>query len=181
MHDIDPVLIKLRALVSQKLPAGGLKKGECIDYSKLNTERHQRGFDGEHIASDTLHKMGYKVVESTRHKDAIDIVTSNTCWEVKAISKEAKHHQMSVKPEQKARKLAFAKKEKKKVKSMMVILNDTAEIYVKDGIGKWRKGGMQKVRTISNWRTEVGHGRTERFTQTKEKVKRKPAKPKKKE
>jgi len=122
------------------------------------------GFDGEHIGETILRALGRKGVKLTTHKAKFDILTAREAWEVKTVGRDALH-QMSVKAEQKLAKLKWAKARKLKPKSMMVIVNDVAEVYIKDGIGKFRAGGMKKVKTYKNWRKDVGHGRIERLVE----------------
>ena len=156
MGDVIDILEDLIEKINKKAPSS-----TCLASSLRQIEKHQMGFNGEHIGQSTLKKMKYKGVKTTRHKDPFDIITGNTAWEVKTLSHEAKHIQMSVKPAQKASKLAWAEANNKRVKSMLVIVNDgKAEIFVKDGLGKFRPGGMKKVRTITDWRNEVGYGRS---------------------
>lgn len=139
------------------------KHKKCLTKAENQFERHQAGFDGEHIGHNTLRRMGYKDSATTNHRASMDIVTGKTAWEVKTFHYGAKHIQMGISAEQKAVKLAWCKANKKKAKSMLVLINDKSEVFIKDGLGKFRPGNMRKVRTIKNWREEVGHGRRERF------------------
>jgi hypothetical protein len=111
-----------------------------------------------------LAKKGYKNPVTTKHKDKFDIITDREAWEVKTVGADAVDHKMSVKAKQKASKIAWAKENKKKPMSMLIIVNDYTEVYTKAGLGKFRPGGMKKVATYKNWREEIGHGRTTRLT-----------------
>jgi len=139
----------------------------CLRKAKNQLEKHQMGFDGEHIGEVVLRRLGYKGVKLTSHKSKFDILTSREAWEIKTVGRDAVDKKMSVKAKQKLEKLAWAKKNGKRPKSMMVIVNDSAEVYIRDGLGKFRAGGMKKVRTFKDWRKEVGHGRTERLVEGK--------------
>lgn len=141
----------------------------CLKKAKNQLEKHQMGFDGEHIGETTLKKLKYKNPTLTSHKHKFDILTDREAWEVKTVGLDAEH-KMSVKKGQKIKKLAWAKKHKKKVKSMMVIVNDMANVYVKNGLGEFRPGGMKKVATYKNWRKQVGHGRMERLVEGKPEI-----------
>lgn len=140
----------------------------CLRKAKNQLEKHQMGFDGEHIGEVALRRLGYKGVRLTSHKSKFDILTSREAWEIKTVGRDALDKKMSVKAKQKVEKLAWAKKNRKRPKSMMVVVNDSAEVYVRDGLGKFRPGGMKKVRTFKDWRKEVGHGRTERLVEGKQ-------------
>lgn len=137
----------------------------CLRKAKNQLEKHQMGFDGEHIGEVVLRRLGYKGVKLTSHKSKFDILTSREAWEIKTVGRDAVDKKMSVKARQKLEKLAWAKKNKRRPKSMMVVVNDSAEVYIRDGLGKFRPGGMKKVRTFKDWRKEVGHGRTERLVE----------------
>ena len=139
----------------------------CLRKAKNQLEKHQMGFDGEHIGEVVLKRLGYKNVMLTSHKSKFDILTAREAWEIKTVGRDALDKKMSIKAKQKVEKLAWAKKNKKSPKSMMVIVNDSAEVYVRDGLGKFRSGGMKKVATYKDWRKEVGHGRTERLVEGK--------------
>ena len=135
----------------------------CLRKAKNQLEKHQMGFDGEHIGQDTLEKkLKRKNPTITVHKHKFDILTDREAWEVKTVGLDAEH-KMSVKAEQKIKKLAWAKKHKKKPKSMMIIVNNAAEVYIRDGLGEFRAGGMKRVARYKDWRKEVGHGRMERL------------------
>ncbi len=137
----------------------------CLRKAKNQLEKHQMGFDGEHIGEVVLRRLGYKGVKLTSHKSKFDILTAREAWEIKTVGRDALDKKMSIKAKQKVEKLAWAKKNRKSPKSMMVIVNDSAEVYVRDGLGKFRSGGMKKVATYKDWRKEVGHGRTTRAVQ----------------
>lgn len=143
-----------------------VKNKACLRKAHNQLEKHQMGFDGEHIGEGVLTALGRKGVKLTRHKHHFDILTAREAWEVKTVGRDALH-QMSVKAKQKLEKLAWAKAHKLRPKSMMVIINDMAEVYVKDGIGKFRAGGMKKVKVYKHWRKDVGHGRVERLVEGK--------------
>ncbi len=132
----------------------------CLRKAKNQLEKHQMGFDGEHIGEVVLKRLGYKNIVLTSHKSKFDILTAREAWEIKTVGRDALDKKMSIKAKQKVEKLAWAKKNKKSPKSMMVIVNDSAEVYVRDGLGKFRPGGMKKVVTYKDWRKEVGHGRS---------------------
>ena len=125
--------------VATKYPTPQNKKGRaCVRKAMDQFERHQMGFDGESIGEKVLRDtLKYKGVELTRHKAKFDIVTKSTAWEVKTVGRDSKYKQMNVKPKQKKEKLKWAKEHKKKPKSMLIIVNDTAEVFIKDGIGKF--------------------------------------------
>lgn len=146
----------------------------CLRKAKNQLEKHQMGFDGEHIAETVLRKLGYKGVTLTRHKHHFDVLTAREAWEVKTVGKGSKFHQMSVKARQKLGKLAWAKRNRKSAKSMLIVVNDTAEVFVKGGLGKFRTGGMKKVAIYKDWRRDVGHGRIERLMEGKPTLKWKP-------
>lgn len=138
----------------------------CLRKAKSNLEKHQMGFDGEHIGQTVIAQiLKRKGVKLTRHKHKFDVLTAKEAWEVKTVGKGSKYHQMSVKADQKLKKLAWAKKNKKKAKSMLVLVNDVAEVYVKNGLGKFTAGGMKRVKTYKNWRKDVGHGRVTRVVE----------------
>ncbi len=139
----------------------------CLRKAKNQLEKHQMGFDGEHIGEVVLRRLGYKNVVLTSHKSKFDILTAREAWEIKTVGRDALDKKMSIKAKQKVEKLAWAKKNRKSPKSMMVIVNDSAEVYVRDGLGKFRSGRMKKVATYKDWRKEVGHGRTERLVEGK--------------
>ena len=141
-----------------------MPKKACLRKAQNQLEKHQMGFDGEHIGESTLKKLGYKDITLTRHKHNFDLLTSRDAWEVKTVGVDA-IHQMSVTAKQKIKKLAWAKKNGKRAKSMLIVVDGEANIYVKSGIGKFRPKGMKKVATYKNWRKQVGHGRTERLVE----------------
>lgn len=144
----------------------------CLRHAKNNLERHQLGFDGEHIGSQVLKGMGYKGIRTTRHKSAVDIITSKTVWEVKAVSNGAKDWKMTVKTHQQAKKIALAKKLGKDLKSMLIVMNDMAEVYIRNGVGGFRHTTMKKVKAVKDWRKTYGHGASHRLIE-KETVARK--------
>jgi len=136
----------------------------CLRKAENQLEKHQMGFDGEHIGEVTLRNvLNRKGVKLTSHKHEFDILTSREAWEVKTVGIDSKYHQMSVKAKQKLEKTAWAKKAKKKPQSMLIVVNKSAEVYVRSGLGKFRTGGMKKIKTYKDWRKELGHGRTERW------------------
>lgn len=145
-----------------KYPLPGSKGRACLGKARNNLERHQMGFDGEHIGERTLKRLGYKGVKLTTHKAPFDLVTKSTAWEVKTVSAGSKVLQMNIKRNQKAKKLGWATTNNKKPKSMLVVVNDSASVYIKDGLGKFRPGGMKRVASSRDWRKEFGHGRTDR-------------------
>ena len=151
-----------------RYPLPGSKGRACLGKARNNFERHQMGFDGEAIGEKVLRKLGYKGVKLTTHKAPFDLITKSTAWEVKTVSVLSKQLQMNVKRNQKAKKLGWAAANNKKPKSMLVVVNDSANVYVKDGIGKFRPGGMKRVTSSKDWRTEFGHGRTDRKVVPKE-------------
>lgn len=125
------------------------------------------GFDGEHIAEMWLKKKGYKNVKLTRHKHDFDVLSDKHAWEVKGIGIDSSSHKMSITKEQKIDKLKWAKKNKKKPMSVMVIMNDGVTIHIREGLGRFMEGGMPKVGASKNWRKVYGHGRTHRLVETK--------------
>lgn len=140
----------------------------CLDYSLRNLENHQVGFDGEHIAHNTLNKMGYKNPQVTRHRDPMDIITSKTAWEVKTLRYGGKAPaRMFIKPNQKKAKLAWCKANGKNPKSMLIMINEVCEVFIRDGLGSFSPGSMKRVRFVKNWKEQIGHGRTERFYKPK--------------
>ncbi len=141
----------------------------CLRKAQNQLEKHQMGFDGEHIAEATLKKMGYKDITLTRHKHNFDLLTSRDAFEVKTVGIDA-IHQMSVKAAQKLKKLTWAKKNGKRAKSMLIVVDGEASVYMKSGVGKFRPKGMKKVGTYKNWQKSVGRGRTERLVEGKAKI-----------
>ena len=142
----------------------------CLRRANDNLERHQLGFDGEHVASKVLKEMGYKNIRTTSHKAVIDITTSRTVWEIKAVGNGAKDWKMTVKTHQRLKKMALAKKTKKDLKSMLLVMNDKAEVYIRNGVGGFRHTTMKKVKDIKDWRKTYGHGASHRLLE-KSKVK----------
>jgi len=138
----------------------------CMLHQKNQFQKHQMGFDGEHVAMNALNKLGYKGIQTTSHKHTFDLLSGRTAFEVKALDPRAIHHQMGVSATQKAKKLAWAVANKKKAKSVMVLMNDFAEVYIKGGVGKFRKGSMTKIARYDDWRLEVGAGRTDRLVES---------------
>ncbi len=124
------------------------------------------GFDGEHIGQTVLTQvLKRKGVKLTRHKHHFDILTAREAWEVKTVGVDSMYHQMSVKASQKVAKRAWARAHNLKPRSMLIVINDGAKVYVKNGLGKFRSGGMKRVKTYKNWRKELGHGRIERLVE----------------
>jgi len=117
------------------------------------------GRNGEHIAAEVLRKLGYKAVEITIHKHPFDVLTSRTAWEVKTHGYDSAKQQMDVNTTQMKRKLAFAKKNRLKVKSVFININDKAEVFIRDGLGNFRRGAMKRVAVFDNWRNFPGYGR----------------------
>jgi len=141
-------------------------KTACIDWSRRNLEAHQTGFDGEHIAMNVLEKLGHEGIETTLHKDAMDLVTDTHVLEVKTFTDATKKDlwQISVDAEQKAKKLAFAAKHGKKPACVAVVKDGEAIIYMRDGVGKFRvPGRMKEIGRIADWKKTIGTGRKERF------------------
>lgn len=152
-------------------------RAKCLLRSKQDLERKQQGFDGEHIARDTLKKMGFKDVTITNYRDPMDVLTKRTAWEIKTYNYGSKKRQMGIDAEQKKTKLDWCKTHKRKPKSMMILVNDKCEVFARDGLGKFRIGTMKRIRISDDWRSEIGHGRTERKYR-KRKPKSKPMKEK---
>lgn len=141
-------------------------KFKNLSRSAQQKEWHQTGFNGQKIAKYVIEKkLGFKGVTYMKHKDPVDVSTSNTGWEVKTFDiRFADHIQMGVSATQKVRKEQWSKKNKKKLKSMLVLVNSVAEIYMKDGVGKFRPGGMKKVASIKDWRKTLGVSTRKRYT-----------------
>jgi len=152
----------------RKIFIGGTsgKDNKKLTRSEQQKKWHQTGFNGQKIANHVLKdKLGYKNVSYMKHKDPVDVVTENTAWEVKTFDKRFAHHiQMGVKPKQKERKMKWAKDNKKKLKSILILVNTTAEIFVKDGVGKFRPGGMKKIASFKNWKKEIGISSRKRYS-----------------
>ena len=131
----------------------------CMEAVKRSLRNHQIGFNGEHIARQTLLKKGYKNVDYTRHKAAMDLTTSRLAYEVKTFRYTTKNKQMGVSATQKAKKLLWSKTNNKKPKSIIVLIDGKAEVFIKDGIGKFRVGSMQKIGEYKDWKKEIGEAK----------------------
>ena len=118
----------------------------CLKIASDNLERHQLGLRGEAIGENIISKeLGEKGAKTTRHKAKFDVVTDDTAWEVKTVSAEAKDIKMTVKtPQQKAKK-KWARENGKKPKSMLIVVNDMIDVYIRDGVGGYRPSTMEKV------------------------------------
>jgi hypothetical protein len=108
--------------------------------------KHQLGFKGEEIGKSVISKeLGEKGVKTTRHKAKFDVVTDKNAWEVKTVSSQAKDIKMTVKKPQQIAKNKWAKENGKKAKSMLIVVNDMIDVYVRDGVGGFRPVNMEKV------------------------------------
>lgn len=115
-------------------------------FAKDNTERHQLGFLGEKIGRQLAREdLKLKGVVGTPHKHEMDMITSRTGWEVKAVSKDAKDWKMTVKTPQRLKKEAWAKENKKTLKSMLIVVNDMIDVYTRVGVGGFRHTTMDKM------------------------------------
>jgi hypothetical protein len=111
-----------------------------------NLARHQLGFRGEAIGKDVIKKeLGEKGVRTTRHKAKFDVVSDDTAWEVKAVSADAKDIKMTVKTPQQKAKNKWARENGKKPKSMLIVVNDMIDVYVRDGVGGYRPSTMEHI------------------------------------
>lgn len=143
-----------------------MSRKRCLDYSKQNIANHQTGFDGEHIAKDALKKRGYKDVEDTSHKSPFDVVTSRNAFEVKTFNRgtNRKYWQAGIDDDQRASKIAWSKRNRKKPGVICVVKNKGATVYIKEGVRKYRvPGRMKKIAHYDDWVGEIGRGRTERL------------------
>ena len=122
-----------------------MAKTQCLRAAQNNLERHQMGFEGEAIGYDVVKKLGYKKVTLTKHKDPFDIVTKDTAWEVKTCAADAKDIKMTVKTAQREKKIEWAKANGKEPKSMLIVVNDKTDVYIRDGIGAFRPTNMTKL------------------------------------
>ena len=105
------------------------------------------GFEGEAIAQKIISKK-QKSAKLTRHKHEFDILTNKEAWEVKTVGADAKDIKMTVKGSQKIAKETWAAKNKKEIKSMLVVINDKIDVFVRDGVGGFRPNTMKKLGTF---------------------------------
>ena len=136
----------------------GYGSGEaCLrKFARDNLARHQLGYLGEKIGRQVgREELKLKGIKGTPHKHAFDMLTKTEAWEVKTVSEQAKDIKMTCKGKQKERKIAWAKKNKKDMKSMLIVVNDKIDVYVRDGVGGFRPANMEHIGSFTRKRFKL--------------------------